>query len=95
MSTFHVLEENLQIWIKEYANQLENACMTNPDEYPWYESKRFSIEQVVDKVEEVVRQGQFPSIGTAFKKTAKALSIRPTHQALKEFLTTTKNLPLF
>lgn len=84
--------------VETYRQNLTKAVCDFPDEYPWYACPTIihgntgtivyqdTIATVVERMAEAFRRGSFSKDGRAIRATLKALGIKPTYKAIREYL---------
>lgn len=73
----------MEKFIAEYEKQLSLAVEKYPEEYGYSVAK---VPEVVQRMKVAIANGTFNKEGRAFKNTCKALGIKYTYQAIKEFI---------
>jgi len=91
--------KNLDAFMAEYEKQLQIAVDTFPDEYPWAHKdevthgnlgksllKKKTVPEVGQSMRKAIETNSFSHDGRAFKATCKALGIKHTQKAIREFV---------
>lgn len=81
MSAIH--PGNLQCFIETYEQKLREARLKFPSEYAWPDSE---FDQVMTRMKVAIERGSFNKDSHAFKMTCKALNIKHTYTAIREFI---------
>ena len=74
---------SINAFIAQYRVQLENAVRMNPSDYAYGVDK---VPEVVTKMENALRAGNYSKDGKAFKATCRALGVSNTYKAINAFL---------
>lgn len=77
------MNNNLEIFMTEYAQQLKKAVETKPDFYHFPVS---NVPVVVQRMREAIINKKYNKDGFAFKWTCKALNIRYTYTGINNFV---------
>lgn len=74
---------NFECFMDVYAEKLREARIKFPDQYAWPETE---FELVLGRMRTAIERGTFNKDGQAMKATCKALGIKHTYTAIREYI---------
>ena len=82
----HMYTQNQATFLNQYIPILEDCKQNDPD-YAYLKEIDSNIEELAQKMLKGLISGAASNHGKALQKTCKALGIKPTYKAIREFLT--------
>lgn len=79
----HIHPGNFECFMDEYAKQLRVSIEVNPQDYAWSVAE---FDTVLARMRLAIERGSFNKDTPAFKRTCKALGIKHTYTAIREFI---------